>query len=189
MPGAKRRKLGVRALNRLTDAQRAHLLCGCYFFDFGGEVDHFRDGAHRRQAWAAWRSEILERWDRPGRRPVALWEYDYSLGSRSWPREWAWPRPIASESEMVRHLLLKGELTHCRLNGIHRIDDEVAEIEREWRRWVNLAPMHYRSKPVELLLVHYGVPAWFTKLHLPAAIEAYERELADYRAPTRSSGR
>ncbi len=90
---------------------------------------------------------------------------------------------------MVRHLLLKGELEHCRLNGIHLIDDEIAEIEREWRRWVGLAPWHYRGDPASLLLAYYGVPRWFSRKHLPAAIMAYERDLADYRAPTRPSGR
>ena len=61
----KRRKLAPQRIGVMTDAQRFHLICGRYFFDYAGEADHFRDDAHRRATWAAHREQILAEWDHP----------------------------------------------------------------------------------------------------------------------------
>jgi hypothetical protein len=174
----KRRKRAVHRIGAITDAQQSHLVCGHYFFDLAGEVDRFVDDAHRRATWARLREQILAEWDRPGRRPVAMWEYDFGLKHRPWPKAWSWPRPIQSEAEMIRQLLLDGTIAPSRRNGRIVIADEVVEIEADWVRWVGLAPMQYLTDPVGMLLQHYGVPRWFTRKHLRAAIEKYEAGVA-----------
>jgi hypothetical protein len=150
----------------LTLAQRAHLECGHYFFDFDGDLDHFEDEAHRRRAWAFHRAQILSEWHLPGNRPDALWQYDYGLRPRSWPKEWSWPRPVTTEAEMVRRLLLKGEIEHCRLNGAIRISDEIAQIEADWMHEVRIAVSQAgRVLELDQPLPTWGTPVWFYREH------------------------
>jgi hypothetical protein len=136
----KRRDRG--RLDALTDAQRAHLECGYYFWDFRGELDHFVDEAHRRRAWALHRDEILAEWDRPGARPDALWEYDQGLKSAPWPREWRWPKGIESEAHMVHTLLTRGEIEPCRRSGWWSARTELEQIEHQWLEYTRQACGH-----------------------------------------------
>ena len=124
----KRRKPGARRIGVMTDAQRFHLICGRYFFDYAGEADHFRDDAHRRATWAAHREQILAEWDHPGERPIALWAYDLGLKPAPYPKLWSWPRPIRTEAEAVYRLIERGELAPCRFNGTVPIASEMQEI-------------------------------------------------------------
>jgi hypothetical protein len=176
----KRRKLVPRRLNRMTLAQESHLSCGHYFFDFDGELDHFVDEVHRRATWAANRELILAKWSHPGRRPVSMWEYDAGLKRRPWPREWSWPRPVASEAEMVHRLLKRGELQPCRFNGTIPVADEVAVIEANWLREIGYSvgcgdTMCAFSGP----LPTYGCPKWFYQEHAPAIFARQRAERVD----------
>jgi hypothetical protein len=63
-----------------------------------------------------------------------VWEYDFELKPRPWPRLWSWPRPIQREDEMVYRLVEAGKIEPCQYNGINRIASELAEIEKQWRK-------------------------------------------------------
>jgi hypothetical protein len=159
----------------LTLAQRCHLQCGCYFFDFpAGELDHFADEQHRRRAWQLHRGQILEDWDRPGRRPDALWEYEVKGG---------WEAIAETEEAAVHKLLKRGRVKHCRLNGSLRIADEVEQIEGEWRDAVRIAILHTsdgeaaRSYAADF----NGVPRAFFDAHEAGARAEIERERAAWR--------
>jgi hypothetical protein len=148
----KRRKIGARRIGVMTDSQKWHLVCSCYFFDFNGEADHFVDEEHRRATWALHRAEILASWDHPGRRPDALWSYDFGLKPAPYPREWAWPRRVQREDEMVHRLLVAGQLESCRSNGLVPITSEIEEIEASWRKALELGSGYWTV-----------APAWFAR--------------------------
>jgi hypothetical protein len=167
----------------MTAAQKAHLTCGCYFFDFRGEADHFVDEAHRRATWEAYRAQILEAWDHPGRRPDALWEYDFGLKCCPDPREWSWPRPIESEAEMVHRLLTEGTLEPCQFSGINPIASELEEIEASWLKEVELTIGFGDTLPKPPFpLETWGCPSWFWRKHARRIHAEKLAERAEYRA-------
>ena len=151
----KRRKLAPQRIGVMTDAQRFHLICGRYFFDYAGEADHFRDDAHRRATWAAHREQILAEWDHPGERPIALWAYDFGLKPAPYPKLWSWPRPIRTEAEAVYRLIERGELAQCRFNGTVPIASEMQEIASRWELLIRCPHLGYSGE----------VPAWFRRRH------------------------
>ena len=142
----KRRKTGARRIGVITDAQRFHLICGRYFFDYAGEADHFRDDAHRRATWAAHREQILAEWDHPGERPIALWAYDLGLKPAPYPKLWSWPRPIGTEAEAVYRLIERGELAPCRFNGTVPIASEMQEIASRWELLIRCPHLGYSGQ-------------------------------------------
>jgi hypothetical protein len=177
----KRRDRG--RLDALTHAQEAHLCTGHYFFDFRDELDHFRDEAHRRRAWALHRDEILQGWDHPGRRPHAFWEYDCGLEPGPGSRDWSWPKPIETEAEMVHRLIQLGEIDGCTLNGVNRISSELREIEDQWRRDIRAAVICEEDVPkyVPISMTH-GCPAWFYRKHTPQILAELRADRAAWDA-------
>ena len=151
----KRRKTGARRIGAMTDAQRFHLICGRYFFDYAGEADHFRDDAHRRATWAAHREQILAEWDHPGARPIAMWRHDFGLKPAPYPKLWSWPRPILTEAEMVYRLIEDGALEGCRFYGTNPIASEMQEIASRWELVIRCPHLGYSGE----------VPAWFRRRH------------------------
>jgi hypothetical protein len=180
LPGAKRRKLGAVALNKLTMAQRAHLQTGHYFFDFAGARGRFVDDAHRRAMWAAYREQLMVENDRVGQRPLAFWEYDVPGGSE---------RHGESEQDAVRTLLLAGRLEHCRRDGTVPVDDEAAEIEAKWRHEIRVALLRSRDRPLEIgeALSTWGTPRWFYREHAPGLVAELAAEAARWRAARRAA--
>jgi hypothetical protein len=180
MPGPKRRKIGVVALNKLSTAQRAHLETGHYFFDFAGVRDHFVDDAHRRQAWAAYREQLMDENDRVGQRPLAFWQYDVPGG---------WERHGESEQDVVRTLLLAGRIDHCRRDGMVPVDNEAAEIEAKWRHEIGVALLGSRTRPLEIAepLSTWGCPRWFWREHAPRIAAELAAEAARWRATCRAA--
>lgn len=187
----KRRKIGARAIGRITEAQRTHLVSGAYLLSGYDERDYFRDEAHRRATWAAHRAEILRSWDLPGRRPEALWRYDCWLKRRPWPKEWSWPKPIQSESWMVHHLLTTGQLEPCQLNGCVRIASEIAEIEGLWRHEITMAVFSDPDPPrtIGSAMTWAGTPPWFYREHAPEIIRRRQEERAAWAQQIKDLGR
>jgi hypothetical protein len=177
----KRRKLGAIALHKLTMAQRAHLVTGYYFFDFAGERDHFADDGHRRQAWSAYREELMAEHDRVGQRPLAFWQYDAPGG---------WQAHGESEQDGVRTLLLAGSLEHCRRDGTIPVANEVAAIEDQWRNEIRVTLLGSRdpARPREIAgpLTPWGTPRWFYREHAPGIAAELAAEAARWRAARRA---
>jgi hypothetical protein len=113
-------------LDELSEAQESHLATGDYILPFGEE---FEDEDHRRASWQLHRAAILEGWDRPGRRPDALWTYETD----------GWPAIAESEEAAVHRLLQLGELEPCRLNGLMVIANEIEAIEAAWLAAIRVA--------------------------------------------------
>ena len=173
----------------LTNNLRDHLTCSCYFWSHFGEAE-FEDDAHRRQAWAAYRAEILEGWCFPGDRPDALWEYDYELTPAPEPLEWSWPKPVTTEPEMVRALLLKGRLAHCRFNGCVPIADEIKAIEEGWQRDVSGHVCGEDRLPAyDLAEMTYGCPGWYYREHAPRLYAEQKAEFDAWQARIERGGR
>ena len=152
--------------------QRGHLCSGCYWWSaFRGEAE-FQDEDHRRAAWEHHRERILTEWDRPGRRPVAMWEYD--LGD--------WSRYGESEEEAVHTLLAAGRIEACHINGIVPIDNEVTTIEAEWRHGIRVALTHCSSYEAAREVgcgadSWAGVPVAFWDAEAPAIQAQQEAEM------------
>jgi hypothetical protein len=178
----KRVKTGHRRLGRFTLAQRTHLECGCYFFDFEGEADHFDDEDHRRSAWQAHRGLILAEWAHPGKRPVAVWEYDFGLEPDG--NEWVWPAPAVSERDLVYRLLAEGMIEPCRLNGCLRIASELETIEKDWLHEIRytVGSKTRRERRIREPLETYGTPPWFYAKHAARLIAEVEAGEAVWRA-------
>jgi hypothetical protein len=181
MPGAKRRKLGVRRLGVMTLSQREHLECGDYLLWHRPE-EEFLDDEHRRLTWAANRVQILAEWSRAGRRPAAFWELDCGFKPRLWPKCWSWPRRVETEPEMVRALLLAGDIEGCRLDGTMRIASEVEVIERSWLDEIRISLIgSQRVLEPSRLLSTWGTPAWFYREHAPRILAELEAEREAWR--------
>jgi hypothetical protein len=117
-----------------------------------------------------------------GRRPVALWEYDFGLKCLGW-REWSWPRRIESEAEMVFRLLEAGELEPCRSNGLVPIASELEDIEAAWLKetWLEIGWCDTLAKP-RFPLPTWGTPSWFWRKHARRIHAEKLAEMAEYRA-------
>jgi hypothetical protein len=166
MPTNRKRRDRSR-LDELTDAQEAHLRCGHYFFDFREELDHFRDEAHRRRAWALHRERILAEYAHPGHRPLAFWEYD--AGS--------WENYGTSEPEAVHRLLEAGEIEGCRFNGVNRIVSELEVIEANWRREIKGELFCHDAVPkINGPLPTWGTPVWYYRQHAPRILAELKAE-------------
>jgi hypothetical protein len=170
---SKRHRLGRGRVDILSDVQHAHLSTGSYLLAHHPH-EEFVDEAHRRAAWRMHREAILEAWDRPGQRPIALWAYDLGLKRRPWPQEWSWPAPIRTESEMVHRLLKAGEIEGCKFDGNNRIGSEIVAIEEGWLRWVEIGRSSYRYDHEGCLEVDFGVPKSFARRHLRLAARVLE---------------
>jgi hypothetical protein len=178
----KRRKTAARRIGIITTALRAHLICGHYFLA-DSEADRFVDDEHRRSTWEAWREQCLDEWDHPGRRPAAMWEYDYQLRRCGSCREWTWPRPIQTEAEMVYRLLKAGELAPCRFNGLVRIESELEWIEATWLKEIGQNVGYSDTLPkISLPLTTWGTPGWFWRKHARRILAELNAERAKYRA-------
>jgi hypothetical protein len=156
----KRRRIGARALMALTPRRREFLGCGRSMLA-GREprLGDFEDENEARAAWTIHREDVLAEWDRPGRRPWALWMFDYQLEPAG--PSFVWPAPYQSESELVHAMLKAGELAPCRRSGIHRISSELTAIEEDWQHWLAICRMHHAEDPAGAALQHYGAPRWF----------------------------
>jgi hypothetical protein len=176
MPGAKGRKIGAIALHKLTAAQRAHLMCGDYVLPFGEE---FEGEDHRRAAWQVYRAAILEAWDRPGRRPAALWDYETTGG---------WQAIAKSEEAAVHRLLQLGELEPCRLNGLLVIASEIETIEKAWRDAIRVALICRETVPSYPGAARLrSCPAAFYEEHAPRIGAELRAEAARWRASYRAA--
>ena len=83
-------------------------------------------------------------------------------------RKFYWPRGCISEADTVHK---------------HHADQaERAAIEKRWLECVERAPVVYAREHAAMLAQNDGVPKWFSKKHLPAAIERHEAWYRDYRA-------
>jgi hypothetical protein len=161
------RKLAPHRRAVLSDAQRSHLWSGCYVLPFGPEFD---DEAHRREAWAAHREELLAAYDRPGHRPAAMWDYDVPGG---------WRKYGASEQEVVYRLITTGELEPC-------VPNEIAQIERDWLHSIqmDIFAHHYQLRTLKEPLPTWGCPGWFYDKH---AAKVLRRMLAERGRPVQLS--
>jgi hypothetical protein len=174
-----RRKIGPRRRGLITTAQRSHLECGCYFFDFDGEADHFVDEQHRYETWQAYREQILAEWCHPGKRPAAMWEYDFGLKRRPCWCCWSWPKPATTEQEMVYRLLKARRIAGCHLNGCVRIASEIDEIERNWRHEIRFTLIGHKTVPaIDGPLQTFGCPVWFFREHAPQALAEHAERAA-----------
>ena len=154
-----KRTVGKRRLDVLTLNQLSHLLCGSYLF----RGDHpegaeFADDAHRREAWARHREEVLAEHSSAGRRPKALWDYEAS-----------WPKDAESESHAVH--LLPGTSA-----------EERQQIEGAWRAAVAVALMHATSLAAarEYAARSAGAPGAFFDRHAPEIKAQQDTERVAY---------
>jgi hypothetical protein len=157
----------------LNYGQRSLLLTGHDFFALPGEP-LFASEEEERAAWQRYRVELLASNDFntttcAGMRPPAVWLYDYGLRRVVWPREFDWPRGIASEAHMIHRELKAGRLAP-------NVPDEIAQIEAAWRKAIENSAACGAQVAVD------GVPRWFTHKHLPKAIAEHERAAAQFRA-------
>jgi hypothetical protein len=146
-------RLDVLDLNR-----RGHLETGSYLWGHFRDQDEFESEAERREAWARHREMILADWCHPGRRPVALWDYD--LGDRSKFGE--------TEEDAVYRLLKAGRLVEIRLNGSNSIASEIAQIEADWLHEIKLEVYWGTAgDTIDGPLQTWGTPTWFFAIHAP----------------------
>ena len=170
MPTNRRRRmrhLSPGAVTALNPRRRDYLVCGVDFFGAASRGDPlFDDDRQAQLCWAVHREEILAGWNAIGRRPWSLWAFDYGLEQVGYPREWLWPDDIESESEMVRALLLAGELEPCRRDGTRPVADEVAAIEAKWRHELRFTIAGLEEcVPARGPLPTFGTPIWFVRAH------------------------
>jgi hypothetical protein len=147
-------------LDRPTMDQDCHLSIGFAFF--GGDKFPFVDERHRREMWEANRDEILAEYiegKRPGRRPVAFWEYD---------------RPDdldAAECEIAAILALP---------ALGEAEREATMAHCRWR--VRIALLNGSSPAAaRALALREGVPAALFAEMLPAAMAEQEAERQAWR--------
>jgi hypothetical protein len=163
-------------LDELSYAQKSHLMCGDYVLPFG---DEFEDEDHRRASWQMHRASILEAWDRPGKRPAALWDYDTEAG---------WEAIAETEEAAVRRLLHLGELEPCRLNGLLVIASEIEAIEHAWRAAIKVAlACRERVPPYPGGTGLRGCPIEFYEEHAPRIRAELAAEAARARAVYRAA--
>jgi hypothetical protein len=162
-----KRQIGVKSLTALTLAQESYLKCGRYYFDWpGGPEEHFARDEEANEAWHAHREKVLGDWDIPGRRPPLFWALDVGLKCVRWPDHWAWPAPYETEADVVRAMLLAGEIEGC------------------WLHAVRCAVQHAHGLPQvdEFALTQWrGVPKWYFNEHVAQVMVEVAAERAAFR--------